>query len=290
MGTAAWVSEYFADTKVATKAIEAAPQLMHSKYVIRDAAITGGAAAGGSGGTGLGGVGSGGTGLGGAAVWTGSTNFTDDAWTHQENNIVTVASPAVAAAYTADFEALWTAGAIKGSGAGDTATTTVGGVSVGWDFAPGDGAAMDAADAAQVTAASTRVVIAAMVLTSHTLLAALVAAVGRGVALSGIYDAGQMNPIVTQWKTNPADAAVLADFEQVTGHLAAKQSTPYSPTGVHDFMHDKILITDTQVTTGSYNFSANAQRNAENQLHLTDPALADTYAAHITAVAAAYTS
>lgn len=263
-GTAAWVSEHFADTKVATRAISAAPQLMHSKYVVVDA--TGG----------------------GAGVWTGSTNFTDDAWTHQENTIITVTSAMVAAAYAADFDAMWTTGVIKGTGVGDTAITTVGSTSVGWDFAPGDGAAMDAADAAQVDAATTRVVVAAMVLTSHTLLAALVAALARGVVVSGIYDAGQMNPIVAQWKKIPADAGVLADFQEVAAHLAAKHSAPYSPTGVHNFMHNKTLVTDSLVTTGSYNFSANAERNAENQLHLAGPTLTDAFAAYITTIAAAY--
>ena len=79
VGTAEWVQQHFAGTAVQVKGIAAAPQLMHSKYVLRDAATTSG------------------------AVWTGSTNFTDDAWTFQENNILTAASPALAAAYLTRF-------------------------------------------------------------------------------------------------------------------------------------------------------------------------------------------
>src|SRR5438105_107597 len=45
------------------------PKLMHHKYVIRDGKTDRG------------------------AVWTGSTNFTDDAWTLQENNILRIDSP-----------------------------------------------------------------------------------------------------------------------------------------------------------------------------------------------------
>ena len=55
-------------------------------------------------------------------------------------------------------------------------------------------------------------------------------------------------------------------------------------------MHNKILICDDTVVTGSYNFSANAQRNAENQIRITDPALAGEYADYITTIAAAYSS
>ena len=52
----------------------------------------------------------------GDAVWTGSTNWTDDSWTRCENVIVLVGSEAVAAAYTKDFEQLWTSRAVERSG------------------------------------------------------------------------------------------------------------------------------------------------------------------------------
>ncbi len=54
-------------------------------------------------------------------------------------------------------------------------------------------------------------------------------------------------------------------------------------------MHNKVLITDSTLTTGSYNFSANAEKNAENQLHVTDyDSLVTKYADYITAIVAAY--
>jgi phosphatidylserine/phosphatidylglycerophosphate/cardiolipin synthase-like enzyme len=53
-------------------------------------------------------------------------------------------------------------------------------------------------------------------------------------------------------------------------------------------MHNKILITDNDIATGSYNFSANAKRNAENQLHVHNSELADRYATHIDTITAAY--
>ncbi len=263
-GTPQWVQQHFAGTAVQIKAIQAGSQLMHSKFVVRDA------------------------GTDTAAIWTGSTNFTDDAWTLQENNVVTVADPAVAAAYRTDFDQMWTAGAIKGAGKGDTGSTQVGGGTLGWDFCPGDGVAVNAALAARVKAATTRLVVASMVLTSHEVLAELAAAIDRGVPLSGIYDGGQMDPIAAQWRKNYSP--VLADWRKVSAHLAVKHSTPYSPTSPHDFMHLKVLISDDTVTTGSYNFSANAERNAENQIHLTDPTTVDAYSDFLDEVIAAYSA
>lgn len=265
IGTAEWVAEHFSGTGVQTKAIHAAPQLMHSKYLVRDATAPT------------------------AAVWTGSTNFTDDAWTLQENNILRISGAKIAAGYAADFAQLWASGSIAGSGAGDTSGATA---ALGWDFSPGDGPAIDAALCARIAAATTHIRVASMVLTSHTILAALAAAIQRGVPVSGIADAGQMDPIVRQWQasaaTHPATATALADWEAVRAHLAVKRSTPYSPTSIHDFMHLKVLVTDGVLSTGSYNFSANAERNAENQVHTTDAATVQRYCDFIDLIAAAY--
>jgi len=99
-GTTDWVQQHLTGTGVDIKAIAAAPQLRHSKYVLRDAATPA------------------------AAVWTGSTNFTDDAWTLRENNILTAQSTDLAAAHQRDFDSMWAAGTIKGIGADDGGSTT----------------------------------------------------------------------------------------------------------------------------------------------------------------------
>ena len=64
---------------VPLRAIPGVPDLMHHKYVVRDR----------------------------AAVLTGSSNWTLDSWTREENVIVTVASEAIAQAYERDFDQLW---------------------------------------------------------------------------------------------------------------------------------------------------------------------------------------
>lgn len=267
VGTQVWVTDQFAGTEVQLRAIHSAPQLMHSKYLVRDA----GAESVRVDATPMDVV---------PAVWTGSTNFTDAAWTRQENNILTVADPVLAAGYAADFDELWSTGEIRGTGAGDGGSTDVDGAAVGWDFGPGDGPSLDAGLSGRIRAARSRLVVGAMVLTSHGVLAALADAVDRGIPLSGIYDGGQMEPIVRQWE-QAGNGTVLDQWTTVAAHLVGKDSAPYTPGGPHDFMHLKVLLSDDTVTTGSYNFSANAERNAENQVHVGDPATVAAYADYL---------
>lgn len=46
-------------------------------------------------------------------------------------------------------------------------------------------------------------------------------------------------------------------------------------------MHDKVAVADDTVITGSFNFSNNAMKNAENILVIKNKALADQYAEYI---------
>jgi len=266
-GTGDWLKEHFAGTPVELAAIAGHGHLMHSKYVLRDATAASPT----------------------TAVWTGSTNFTDDAWTRQENNIVTISSPAMAASYREDFDALWLAQSITGTGKGKGGNATLSDQSgITWDYSPGDGAAINQTLVRRVSTATSRITVAAMVLTSPAVLSALVAAINRGIPVNGIYDSGQMDPIVEGWRTRPADAQVLADWSVVSARLARKASTPYTSTGLHDFMHLKVLLSDDLVTTGSYNFSASAERNAENQITLNAARTVAAYADYLAKVVAAY--
>ncbi|MGH3770867.1 MAG: phospholipase D-like domain-containing protein [Pseudonocardiaceae bacterium] len=263
-GTQEWVREHFADTMVRTRAITGGHQLMHSKYVVRDA------------------------GTADAGVWTGSANFTDDAWTRQENNIIVIADTGVSSAYRDDFDQLWDGGAIAGTGRGSEGSNTIAGGTLGWDFCPGDGGAVNSALTARIAAATERIIVASMVLTSHEILTALADALDRGITLSGIYDGGQMDPIVRRWEKNPHDVELVATWTKVSANLRVKHSTPYTPSGPHNFMHLKVMVSDDTLTTGSYNFSANAERNAENQIHLTDPTTVNAYTDYLNHVIEAY--
>jgi phosphatidylserine/phosphatidylglycerophosphate/cardiolipin synthase-like enzyme len=71
----------------------------------------------------------------------------------------------------------------------------------------------------------------------------------------------------------------------VKQQLIAKKSLAFSPNrpdAPYNFMHNKTVVVDGDtVITGSFNFSQNATRNAENILILHDPELAGKYADYI---------
>jgi phosphatidylserine/phosphatidylglycerophosphate/cardiolipin synthase-like enzyme len=265
-GTKQFVEQNFpAASKVKTRAI-AGSHLMHSKYVIRDGATAD------------------------AAVWMGSANFTNDAWTLQENNVLEVASQELAKHYETDFASLFESGNIKGTGENDYGSLTIGSIPVEFGFAPGEGSAVASlfVDAIQGAGAGGTVYVATMVLSSGAILGALVDHLHAGGKLVGVYDATQMQGVVNDWKRSKTPSPKLALWQAVAPHLAGKHSKPYTPTGAHDFMHDKLLVTSKVVLTGSFNLSENAESNAENVLAVHDPKLAAAYTTYIEALVKKY--
>jgi phosphatidylserine/phosphatidylglycerophosphate/cardiolipin synthase-like enzyme len=234
------------------------PKLMHHKYIVRDGKSP----------------------LG--AVWTGSTNFTDDSWTYEENNIVQVQSPDLCGYFENDFEELWLRGDIATTGAHDTGTVEVEGKKVGVAFAPGRGRSIDHEIAHCIATARRRLKICSMLITSGAILGALGDALDsrRVLEFGGILDATQMASVLDQWHGTPAEWKTKV-FEHISRGLAGKRSTPFTPQSRHDFMHNKIIIADDTVVTGSYNLSHSATENAENVLFLHDAQLADEYNAYV---------
>jgi phosphatidylserine/phosphatidylglycerophosphate/cardiolipin synthase-like enzyme len=231
----------------------------------------------------------------GACVWTGSTNMTDDSWNVEENNILQIASPELARFYARDFADLWQAGDIGTSGSFDTSPVTLryGGMPVNARvyFSPGRGPQIDDAVAARVSAARQRVRIWSMLINSGALISALgdLLTAGR-VPISGVYDRTQMASVLLQWQDVPHNVWKIDAVRQIVARagLIGKNSTPYSPTTIHDFMHAKVLVVDDTVITGSYNFSRSAEFNAENLLMLENGALADRYSGFIDHLMAKY--
>src|SRR5204863_10035939 len=112
------------------------------------------------------------------------------------------------------------------------------------------------------------------------------------VKVDGIYDRTQMTDVYRQWRDVPQNHWKIPALQEVIARarLLGKDSTPYSPTGRHDFMHNKVLVIDDTVITGSYNFSRSAQFNAENILFIESAALAQTYSAYIDRMMQKYAS
>ncbi len=239
-------------------------KLMHHKYIVRDANSPQ------------------------ASVWTGSTNWTTDAWTLQENNIVQIYSPAVAGYYADDFEQLWVKSNIGNSGSFDTRTVTLTyqgePARIRLLFSPGRGPAIDYEVAQRVASARERVRICSMLLNSSALVSALNDLLRTGQApVSGIYDRTQMDGVLYQWESVQHNRWKIGAVQNIVeeANLTGKNSNPYAPDTPHDFMHNKVLVVDDTVITGSYNFSHSAELNAENILMIDSRALADQYSKYI---------
>jgi phospholipase D-like protein len=226
-----------------------------------------------------------------SAVWTGSTNWTLDSWTREENVLVTVESQELARAYAHDFEDLWGRGRVEGSGAFDVAPIDVGGVPVRAWFSPGRGPELSHRIAERIGLATRRVRIASPVLTAAPILAALNQALAeQRVDVAGVSDATQVAQVFAQWRDNEHSAWKGPLLARVLSGLpwAGKVSTPYAPGAVHDYMHAKVTVADDVVFVGSFNLSRSGEENAENVLEIADAALAERMATFVDAVRARY--
>ncbi len=241
--------------------------LMHNKYIIRDALSPA------------------------AAVLTGSSNFTNDAFGLQENNIAVLRSHDLASYYKTDFDDLWNADEIlPSSGLRDTGTVSIGGVPVTVSFAPGEGQSITREIVQAIDAAEDKITVASMLYSSGPILAALSEAIDRGVTVEGVCDGTQMEGVVQQWRQSGVGEDKINTWEKVRARLSAKPSIKYGPDVPHNFLHIKVLVADNTVVTGSFNFSNSARGNAENVLVIRDASLAAGYRAFIQSLIARYRS
>lgn len=240
---------------VPLKAIPGEPDLMHHKYLIVD----------------------------GARLWCGSTNWTLDSWTREENVIVRVESPELAAVYARDFEHLWERGVVEGSGNFDAPQLQIGGADVQAWFSPGRGEQLAHRIAKQIGLARRRVRIASPVLTSGPILGTLAEVLAeRRVEVLGVCDWTQLHAVFGQWKNSGSAWKMPLLHDVLEGaEFTGKRSTPYAPGTIHDYMHAKVTVADDVSFIGSFNLSRSGEMNAENVLEIRDAALADRMAEYI---------
>ena len=251
------------------KSISGIPDLMHHKYVIRDR----------------------------ESVWTGSTNWTDDAWSRQENALIVIPSVDLAAAYQQNFDELWGGGVVQNSGNFDDEPASLTShdqpFTVRAMFSPARGAQISELIGQRITDARTRINICSPVITSSEILKALVARIEGATMPAGAtiaIDGPQMYGAISQWKQNSHAKwkVPLAETVMASGLVAAKPSTPYAPGALHDYMHAKMVVCDDHVMTGSFNCSHSGEMNAENVLDVHSAPFADECTAFVTAVHTRY--
>ena len=244
--------------RVPIKAVPGFRDLMHHKYVIRD----------------------------GRDVWTGSMNWTIDSWTRQENVIAMVSDGGVAHAFRQNFEELWRTADVDGSGNFDAPKAEI----RPW-FCPGRGEDLSQHIAGAIHRAKRRVRIASPVITTSPILAMLAKVVSDGnVDIAGVVDGTQMEQVFEQWHANGNAAWKLPLIRRVfeRAPFSGKQSTPYAPGTVHDYMHAKVTVCDDLTFIGSFNLSHSGEQNAENVLEIHDAAIAERMATFIDEVRARY--
>ena len=257
---------------VPARGVDGRFDLMHHKYIVRDAMVPAN-----------------------AAVLTGSANWTNDSFTRMENAILTIPDRGLAAAYTKDFEELWRRREIEGSGRFDDDWSTIryGGepFMVRAIFSPGRGRTMSQQIARRIAEAKVRVLICSPVITSTPILGTVAEVVSdERVPVSIVTDGTQMREVLQQWRSDGRGSWKIPLYRvlQDSGVLAEKHSTPYSPDALHDFMHAKLVVADDWVITGSFNASHSGEKNAENVVEVESRPFADECAAFVERVHSAY--
>jgi phosphatidylserine/phosphatidylglycerophosphate/cardiolipin synthase-like enzyme len=246
-----------------TVGIPGIPDLMHHKYAVRD----------------------------GRDVWTGSTNWTIDSWTLQENVVLTASSAELAREFGRNFDELWRLRDVDRSGHAAPRRLELSGREARAWFTPGHGEELSHRIAAALAAARRRIRIASPVITAGPILGTLaeLAAEAR-IDVRGVVDRTQMEQVVQQWRANGRSAWKIPIMASVLEHadFRGKPSTRWTPESVHDFMHAKVTVADDRIFAGSFNLSRSGEENAENVLELHDPGLADRLAAFVDAVRERY--
>jgi phosphatidylserine/phosphatidylglycerophosphate/cardiolipin synthase-like enzyme len=157
-------------------------------------------------------------------------------------------------------------------------------------FTPGESATLVREVVNAIEMSRKRLIIAAMVVSSGPILAAVSEAMDRGVEVLGLCDGPQMDTVLRQWTEANVAADKISTWTKVAQSLGRKESIPYAPDVPHNFMHDKLLVADDWVVSGSFNFSNHARGNAENSIILRDPKLAQACDTYIRGLVARYRS
>jgi phosphatidylserine/phosphatidylglycerophosphate/cardiolipin synthase-like enzyme len=197
-------------------------------------------------------------------VWTGSMNFTLNGAYHNDNNLIQVRSTRLAENYLVEFDEMFVADLFGPASIANTPDPRFRLDNTGLEiyFSPDDGTASRLVDL--IRAAQTEIHFLAYSFTSDEIAQALIERAEAGVVITGIMDASQVN-------SNPG-----TEFErlQTAGVDVRLDGNP-------DKMHHKVLLIDREIViTGSYNFSASAENNNdENTLVIYSTPLARRFLA-----------
>jgi phosphatidylserine/phosphatidylglycerophosphate/cardiolipin synthase-like enzyme len=194
-------------------------------------------------------------------VWTGSTNLTQNGIFKQENNVVVLHSPEVAAMYEREFQEMWDGqfGPQSPSQLGEQ-SVNVNGTQI-WVVFTSEDAALEQAIIPIVNFAQSSIRFLAFSFTDFPLANAMIERALNGVNVAGVYE------------------KVGSDTDAAEFDTLACAGIPVRRDGNPTFMHNKVVIVDERfVITGSLNFSTSAEENNdENVIILDNPQIASLY-------------
>lgn len=199
----------------------------------------------------------------GAEVWSGSMNYTANDAYRNDNNLFRIHSPRLAEDYTTEFNEMYAQGLF---GADSRAATPhsrvdVNGTEIEVYFSPDDGAASQIIN--RIAGAQESIYFLAYAFNADSISNAMLVRAQAGVTLAGVFEKAQM----TAGQSSSAyDPLRLAGFD------VRLDGNPRN-------MHDKIILIDGQIViTGSYNFTAAAEKkNDENILIIHNADIASLY-------------
>jgi phosphatidylserine/phosphatidylglycerophosphate/cardiolipin synthase-like enzyme len=206
----------------------------------------------------------------GQTVWTGSTNVTISGMFEQNNNVVVIESPQLAAIYEQQWADMW-AGKFnsKAPSVVDQQKLTIDGTKIQILFSPEDKAMSQIIPYVQAAKKSIRFM--AFTYTQEQLGKAMLDAMENNVQVTGVFESTGSD----------------GEFSQMTPLYCAK--APVRQDGNPAFLHHKVIIIDDHIIiTGSLNFTDNAdQSNNENVIIIDNKSIAKLYNAEFQRVWAA---
>jgi phosphatidylserine/phosphatidylglycerophosphate/cardiolipin synthase-like enzyme len=206
----------------------------------------------------------------GKTVWTGSTNVTISGMFEQNNNVVVIESPELAAIYESQWADMW-AGKFnaKAPATVDQQKLTIDGTKIQILFSPEDSAISHIIPYVQGAKKSIRFM--AFTYTQDQLGAAMLAAMKTGAEVTGVFEATGSD----------------SEYSQMAPLFCAK--APVRQDGNPAFLHHKVIIIDNRIViTGSLNFTDNAdQSNNENVIIIDNAEIAKLFTAEFQRVWAA---
>jgi phosphatidylserine/phosphatidylglycerophosphate/cardiolipin synthase-like enzyme len=191
----------------------------------------------------------------GQIVWTGSTNITENGIFKQDNNVVVIQSPELAAMYEREFQEMWDGQfGPRSPSTIDEQVATVNGSRIVVVFTSED-PALENAIVPLVNSATESIRFMTFSFTDYPLADTMSQRFKAGVDVAGVFET----------VGSETDAAELKTL--------MCRSVPVKQDGNSNFLHHKVIVVDERIViTGSMNYSTNAEESNDENVIIIDNA------------------